>query len=78
MAAKNFSRKFLCIYIIPDFLNMSYDKVPNVRRKVAYYLPDIREKIRLNDKENLKLFNEIMSFLRKDLDLDVNEVRIFF
>lgn len=78
IATKNFSRKFLCIYIIPDFLNLAYDKVPNVRMKIAKYLPEIREKIRLNDKENLKLFCDIIENLRKDFDIDVNEVRFFY
>jgi len=78
IATKNFSRKFLCIYIIPDCLTLAYDRVANVRRKVAKLLPDIRGKIRINDKENLKLFSEILDYLRKDFDIDVNEVRSFF
>lgn len=73
-AMRNFSRKFLSIYIIPDCLNLAYDKVPNVRRKLAILLPELREKIRLNDMENLKLFTEVLMYLKKDFDVDVNEV----
>ena len=75
IASCNFSRKFLCIYIIPDLLNLAYDRVANVRRKVAVLLPQVRAKIRINDKENLKLFGEVIEYLRKDFDIDVNEVR---
>lgn len=75
MALQHFSRKFLCIYIIADCLSLAYDKVANIRRKLATMLVAVRQRIRPNDKENLKLFAEIVCYLKKDFDIDVNEVR---
>lgn len=42
--------------------------------KLAMMMCNLRKKIASNDKDNLVFFNEAMNTLKKDLDLEVENV----
>lgn len=70
----HFSQHFLKINFIPDCFKLSIDRVPNIRRKLATIMINIRRRLSANDNDNLARFNETISVLKKDIDLDVLDV----
>ena len=79
MCFRTFAFNFLKLYIIPDCLELSNDKVANIRIKLCRILPEIRNYIFANDGETLARFNNVLNKLMEDKDADVYEViRYFF
>lgn len=72
-----FSQNFLRLHIIPECFKLASDRVPNVRRKLAAILPQIRKRIDQSDPDNFAKFNETIATLKKDLDIDVFDVLLF-
>ena len=69
-----FSQTFLHLHLIPDCFKLAFDRVPNVRRKLASMFIQIRKRIDNSDVETLTKFQEALSSLKKDIDLDVSDV----
>ena len=74
LSAAFFSQAFLRLHLIPDCFKLASDRVPNVRRKLASIMFQLRRRIDNTDGENLAKFQETMSSLKKDIDLDVSDV----
>lgn len=74
LSAASFSQAFLRLHLIPDCFKLASDRVPNVRRKLASIMFQLRKRIDNSDGENLTKFQETLSSLKKDIDLDVSDV----
>lgn len=65
---------FIKLYILPDIMELSNDKVANIRFKICYILSDLRNCLGNNDQDLLNKFNNVLQKLSEDKDSDVSDV----
>ena len=76
LSPEKFSRNFFRLHFIPECFDLSFDKIANVRRKLAEILPLIRNYLFIDDDENIDKLHSSLKKLIKDKDLDVSMVKL--
>ena len=69
-----FSRTFTKQNLLSNIFMLAGDKVSQVRRKLASFLPEIRGTLLPDDHDSIKKFAEFVNRLSQDTDKEVSEV----